>query len=273
MHIVVTGSSSGIGRALVERLLSHGHEVEGWARSDQQAFAAAHTSFSAASCDVADWTQVSGCAERLARRWSRLDALVCCAGQQGEIGPALKADPLRWSETLQQNVNGVYFPLRALRSMLLSGMGRAKAVCFSGGGAAQARPGFSAYASAKTAIVRLVETIAQEESRSAIDINAIAPGAIYTRMTEEVLSAGASLAGKVEYEAAQKLKQAGSAPLTRALDCVEWLLSPESDGLSGRLISAPWDPWNQLASSKEALGRTDVFQLRRIRPQDRGLRL
>ena len=61
-----------------------------------------------------------------------------------------------------------------------------------------------------------------------------------------------------------------AATLTRALDCVEWLLSPASDGITGRLLSAPWDPWPTLGDHRAALAASDVYTLRRIVPEDRG---
>jgi len=50
------------------------------------------------------------------------------------------------------------------------------------------------------------------------------------------------------------------------------LLSSASDGISGRLISAVWDRWPELASHREELCQSDVYTLRRIIPQDRGLK-
>jgi 3-oxoacyl-[acyl-carrier protein] reductase len=52
---------------------------------------------------------------------------------------------------------------------------------------------------------------------------------------------------------------------------VTFLASTESDGVTGRLISAMWDPWQRFASNKDALAATDVFTLRRIVAEDRGL--
>jgi len=51
---------------------------------------------------------------------------------------------------------------------------------------------------------------------------------------------------------------------------VEYLLSPVSDGISGRLISALWDPWQDLARHKEELADSDIYTLRRVVPADRG---
>jgi len=271
MKIVLTGSSTGIGRALAERLLAKGHEVWGLARSAQDDFTTAHTGrFQASRCDVSDWNQVDSVAREVGARWGLLDALICCAGIQGEIHRALEADPKNWSDTVRINLDGTYFPIRALHPLLAKAEGRAKIVCFSGGGSTKARANFSAYGAAKTAIVRLVENIAEEEKSSRLDINAIAPGAINTRLTDEVLTLGPSVAGEAEYKAALKQKAGGGNSLNRALDCLEWLISPESDGISGRLISAPWDPWTSLGTRASALATSDIFTLRRITPEDRG---
>ena len=271
MRIVITGSSSGIGRALAERFLAHGHEVWGLARSDQADMAARHgNTFHATRCDVAEWAQVERAAAEVGAAWPHVDGLVCCAGLQGEIGRAVTADPVRWSATVRANLDGTFFAIRAFHPALHRAPRRAKLVCFSGGGASKARPNFSAYGAAKTAIVRLVETIAEEEQGTALDINAIAPGAVSTRMTDEIVAAGLAAAGETEYQAAVRLKKADGASLERALDLVEWLLSPASDGISGRLISAVWDPWPMLDRQRDGLTGSDIYTLRRITPEERG---
>ena len=286
MHLVLTGSSTGIGRALAERLLSRGHHVWGLARSDQSDFAALYPAFRHTRCDVSDYSAVAAAASAYAAAWPQLDAVICAAGLQGEIAPALTADPLKWSATIRANLDGTYFALRAFASLLVQPAptaSRKKIICFSGGGATKARVNFSAYGVAKTALVRLVETIAEENRDQPLDINALAPGAINTRLTDEILALGPSVVGAAEYAAAQKQKAAALVPsslatadasadpaLTRALDCVEWLLSPASDGITGRLLSAPWDPWPTLGAHRATLAASDVYTLRRIVPEDRG---
>ncbi|MEY2879269.1 MAG: hypothetical protein RLZZ15_1649 [Verrucomicrobiota bacterium] len=275
MNIVLTGSSTGIGRALAVRLLARGHTVWGLARSDQSDFAAQHSGkFFATRIDVANWADVARAATEVAAAWSHIDALITCAGVQGEVAPALAADPGNWSATVRANLDGTFFALRAFAPLLARAPGRQKIICFSGGGATKARANFSAYGVAKTAVVRLVETIAEEEKSRPLDINALAPGAINTRLTDEVLALGPAVVGAGEFAAAQRQKTSSAADaeatLAKALDCVEWLLSSASDGISGRLISAPWDPWATLAAHREALAASDVFTLRRIVPEERG---
>ncbi len=271
MHLVITGTSSGIGRALAKHLLVQGHQVWGLARSDQSELTAKHPGvFRASRCDVADWAQMERTATEIAAIWPHIDGLIACAGLQGAIGPAVSLDPLQWSATVRANLDGTYYAIRAFHELLRHTPRRAKVVCFSGGGATKARPCFSAYAAAKTGVVRLVETIAEELRSEPLDINAVAPGAINTRLTDEVIRLGPAVVGEAEYQSALKQKGTGGGSLEKVIGLVEWLLSPASDGISGRLLSAPWDPWAGLGRHAGAIAKSDVYTLRRIVPEDRG---
>jgi NAD(P)-dependent dehydrogenase (short-subunit alcohol dehydrogenase family) len=262
MNIVLTGSSSGIGKFLAESLEAKGHAVCRIARSPQPGF-----SF---PCDVSDWPAMQRCAEAVGKKWSAVDALICCAGIQEPIGPAMEADPLAWRKNLAVNLDGTFFAIRAFFPLLKKTSRRAKVICFSGGGSTSPRPNFAAYGVAKTGVVRLVETLAAEWQGQPPDINAIAPGAIFTKMTEEVLARGADLSGQKEFESAAKLTRDNAAKLEKVLGLVETLLSEKSDAISGKLISAPWDPWQNLAELRHELMQSDIYTLRRIVPKDRG---
>lgn len=270
MNLVLTGSSTGIGRSLAEHLLAQGHRVWGLARSDQSDFAKRHPeSFHASRCDVGVWSDMERAAEEVAAAWPHVDGLITCAGLQGEVGRTLSADPVRWSATVRANLDGTFHSLRAFDALLARAPRRAKMICFSGGGATKPRARFSAYGVAKTGIVRLVETIAEEERGRPLDINAVAPGAINTRLTDEVLALGPAVVGEAEFAAAQKQKTNGGASREKVLGLVDWLLSPASDGITGRLISAPWDPWPTLGDRTAEIAASDIYTLRRIVPEDR----
>ncbi len=262
MKIAITGSSSGIGRFLADALAARGHEVCRLARSPQTGF-----SF---QCDVGDWHAVDGCAKKIAEKWTSLDALICCAGIQEPIGPAMKIDPLAWRKNLAVNLDGTFFAIRAFYPLLKKTTARAKVICFSGGGSTSPRPNFAAYGVAKTGVIRLVEMLASEWQDEKLDINAIAPGAIFTKMTEEVLARGEKLAGQKEFESAAKMSRDNDAKLAKVLGLVETLLSAQSDGISGKLISTPWDPWQNLPALRDELMKSDIYTLRRIVPEDRG---
>jgi 3-oxoacyl-[acyl-carrier protein] reductase len=261
MNLVITGSSTGIGRHLADSLASQGHSVCRIARSPQEGFAF--------PCDVGDWPALQRCADKVAREWNAVDGLICCAAIQGPIGPAMEIDPATWRSTQAVNLDGTFFSIRAFHPLLRRSRSRAKVICFSGGGGTAPRPNFTAYGVSKTGVVRLVETLAVEWEGQPLDINAVAPGAIYTRMTEQVLSSGASAAGRAEFDRASKQSRDNAAQLDKVLGLVHYLLSSASNGISGKLISAQWDPWENLHEFKADLSG-DIYTLRRIVPKDRG---
>jgi NAD(P)-dependent dehydrogenase (short-subunit alcohol dehydrogenase family) len=118
--------------------------------------------------------------------------------------------------------------------------------------------------------VRFTETIAEENRDTAIEINAIAPGALNTRLLDEVLAAGPEKVGVPFYQKALSQKKDGGAPLSAGAKLCAYLLSGQSDGITGKLISAIWDPWESFSSHRDDLNRSDVYTLRRILPKERG---
>ena len=261
MKLVITGSSSGIGKFLADSLEAKGHAVCGLARSVQARFGF--------QCDVSDWSSLQNCAEKITAKWEAVDGLICCAGIQEPIGPAMEISPMAWRSTLAVNLDGTFFSIRAFYPLLRRAPRRAKVICFSGGGSTSPRPNFAAYGVSKTGVVRLVETLAAEWEKQPLDINAVAPGAIFSRMTEQVLARGAAAAGQIEFERASEQSRDNTAQLGQVLGLIEFLLSSQSDGISGKLISAQWDPWEKLQELKADLN-SDLYTLRRIVPKDRG---
>ena len=249
MNLVITGSSSGIGKFLADSLAVKGHAICRLARSPQDGFGF--------QCDVSNWPALEKCVEKIAAKWEAVDALICCAGVQDPVGPAMEMDPTAWRSNLAVNLDGTFFSIRAFYSLLCQAQRRAKVICFSGGGAASPRPNFAAYGVSKTGVVRLVETLAAEWEKLPLDINAVAPGAIYTRMTEQVLAHGASAAGKAEFERASKQSRDNATELARVLGLVEFLLSPRSDGISGKCRR--WQIIQAFqASALQELGQTSL---------------
>jgi NAD(P)-dependent dehydrogenase (short-subunit alcohol dehydrogenase family) len=275
MKLLITGSSSGMGRWLAAHYCQTGHQVWGIARRDQSDFeseqkASGH-SFRATRADVSNWEEMDALRAVVGRDWGSLDGLICCAGIQGPLGAAMKLSPVAWSQSLGINLNGTFYTLLALHEPLRRAERRAKIICFSGGGSTAPRPFFTPYAVAKAAVVRMVENLAHEWAGLPMDINAIAPGAVNTGMTDEVLAAGPAVVGKKEYEKTLEQKQKGAIPLAKVGALIDFLLSPESDRISGRLISGLWDPYRSLTSLRSELEKSDVYTLRRIVPGDRGL--
>jgi len=135
---------------------------------------------------------------------------------------------------------------------------------FSGGGAAYARPNFSAYGASKTGVLRLVET-SYEELRCAcsegIKIYAIAPGAVRTRMTEEVLACQEAAGQRAYAEAAQTNAEGGTPPEKVAELCL-YLAEQRPECLSGRLIHVN-EPYKEYVIHFEGKDMRDSGLLRR----------
>jgi len=274
MKIAITGTSSGIGRYLAQRFVESGHDVWGIARRDQSEFAREcqqkRQSFRGSQVDITRWEQLAAWRDDITAAWGRLDAVVCGAGMQGPLGPAMGLEPHRWIESINTNLNGTFQVLLAVHELLKKAERRAKIVCFSGGGSTSPRPFFTPYAVAKAGVVRMVENLAHEWSALPVDINAIAPGAVNTRMTDEVLAAGPELVGETEYRKTLEQKAKGGTPLQKVFEAIEFLVSAKSDGISGRLISGLWDPYPSFSEHQPQIQSSDVYTLRRIVPEDRG---
>jgi NAD(P)-dependent dehydrogenase (short-subunit alcohol dehydrogenase family) len=166
------------------------------------------------------------------------------------------------------NLLGSVLPARALVEHF-SRRGYGKIVQLSGGGATGPLPGLSAYAASKAGIVRFAETLAEELRDRGVDVNSIAPGPLNTRLLDEVLSAGPERVGEDFHRRALEQRSGGGVPLQEGAKLAVFLGSSASDGISGKLLSAVWDPWQELPGRRRELD-CDVYTLRRIVPRDRG---
>jgi NAD(P)-dependent dehydrogenase (short-subunit alcohol dehydrogenase family) len=201
------------------------------------------------------------------RELGSLHALVLNAGIYGPMGATESVSLEEWRRAMDINLYGVLLPCRAVIPHFKK-IGRGKIVVLSGGGATSPLPNISAYAASKAAVVRLVETLAEELKSFHVDANAIAPGALKTRFVEQVLEAGPEKVGAEFFEKNKKWSETGAVPLELGASLAVYLASAESNGITGKLISAQWDPWEKLHEFKNDLNG-DIYTLRRVVPKDR----
>jgi NAD(P)-dependent dehydrogenase (short-subunit alcohol dehydrogenase family) len=277
---VVTGASQGLGKAIAREFVSEGAHIALCARDEQmihavadglKGFAHAGQQIIGASCDVSVEEEVKRFFHWVQSRLGPVNVLVNNAGVYGPKGESEKVDFREWARAIEINLYGTFLPCRfAIRQM--KQLGRGKIINLSGGGATAPLPRISSYAASKAAVVRLTETLAEELRDFSIDVNAIAPGALNTRLLDEILKAGPDAVGKQFFEKSLKQRDSGGVPLEKAARLSVYLASKMSDGISGKLISAQWDPWEDLHAFREQLAKSDIYTLRRIVPEDRGLK-
>ena len=277
-NAIISGASQGLGLEIAKHFVSAGARVMICAR-DEKALASAQTELLALATtpdqvlakatDVSDYPAVDDLVQTALAAFGKLDILVANAGVHGPLGHVDTVDWQAWCDAIDINLKGSVSQCRAVLPHFKKQQ-YGKILLISGGGATKAMPNFSAYAASKAALVRFAETLAEEMKDYHIDVNAVAPGAMNTRLLEEVLTAGAAKVGQTYYDAVVKQKTQGGTPPARAAELCTFLASSESDGITGRLISAVWDPWKHLPEWRNELNSSDIYTLRRIVPKDRG---
>lgn len=277
-NALVTGGSQGLGRAIVERFVGEGANVLFCARAsaplaqlEQQLRRSARTGqrILSQTCDVSSGRDVEELFRKADAELGPLHILVNNAGIYGPKGASEEVAWDEWVRCFEINLYGTFLPCRqAIARFKRSGYG--KIINLSGGGATNPLPNISAYAASKAAVVRLTETLAEELRAFHVDVNAVAPGALNTRLLDEVLQVGPEQVGADFHARALKQSKEGGVPLELGANLCLYLASPESDGVTGKLLSAKWDPWASLHTRKDELDSSDIYTLRRIVPEDRG---
>ena len=270
LAIVVAGASSGIGAAVTQALAAAGHTLFVCARRIDrlEAAAAGNVRIRARQCDVAEEPDVQAFVSWVSDQTPAVDALLNCAGGFGAIGPFDKTDSGAWMQTLNVNLFGTYLMSKHLLP-LLQRAASPRIINFSGGGAFNPFPNYSAYATSKAAVVRLTECQAAELADRGIAVNALAPGFVATPIHEATIAAGPAGAGLKRHEHTRKLLQQGAVPMEVVVECVQFLLSPAAAHLTGKTISASFDPWRRpdFREHVSEMNASDLYTMRRVNPE------
>ncbi len=261
--ILITGAGRGIGKRLALGFTQAGARVGLLARTKAE-LDLAHLEIEHSGgiamrlrADVRDYEQMTSAVERMAIQFGPPNILVCAAGVLGPIGAMTDADPGAWREAVETNLLGAFHACRAvLPSMRERRAG--KIILLVDSGAEAGRPYLAAYAATKTALVRLAESLAEEVREDNIQVNCMNPGAAYTSMTDEILSAG-GIGERDRAEALQVRTNGGIKP-EKQIQLAVFLASDRSNHISGKLIHIS-DDWKRLESAAVS---HEAFSLRRL---------
>lgn len=265
--IVLTGASSGIGAALTEAMAADGHQLYVCARREERLKdATSHGRLAKYRVvDVGDEAAVAAFADFVRADAGHVDALICCAGAYGPIGPFHQLSGDAWLQALRVNLFGTFLAAKHFVP-LMGGVANARIITFSGGGAFSPLPRYSAYAASKAAVVRLTETMAEELKPLGISVNGVAPGFVKTEIHDATLAAGPEASGEEFYDATRAKLDKGAVPIEVPVACARYLLSEAADGLTGKTLSASFDPWDSPAFLQymREIAASDLYTLRRI---------
>jgi NAD(P)-dependent dehydrogenase (short-subunit alcohol dehydrogenase family) len=259
---LIVGASGTLGAAVAESFAQAGARLALTGRAAIPQTPAEQAQTLRLKLDIRSRNEVRNALQKVREELGSLDVVVNCSGIQGPIGPAQTLDPEEWIRAVEINLFGCFYLAHAAIPIMLS-QGGGKIIFFSGGGATSARPFFSAYGAAKAAVVRFTETLAEELRDQGIQVNAIAPGAVHSRMWNEMRAAGAA-GGQKLLEELKQMDRTGGVPPERAASLALFLASDRSRNLTGRLISAVYDKWEEMETRIATIMSTEAGTLRRV---------
>jgi 3-oxoacyl-[acyl-carrier protein] reductase len=185
---IITGAFGGIGKTLALKFGEQGASLVMWDVFIDEEFEKELNNkginFISSKLDITLQTDVERGLKQVLERWGRVDILINNAGITRD-GLILKMSEKDWDDVLNVNLKGAFICSKIVgRAMFSKKSGRIVNVASIIGQIGNT--GQANYSASKGGIISLTKTCAKEFSRFGVNVNAVAPGYIVTRMTEKL---------------------------------------------------------------------------------------
>jgi NAD(P)-dependent dehydrogenase (short-subunit alcohol dehydrogenase family) len=270
-HVLLTGATGVIGRAIARQLAQDGYALHLTARTASK-LKSLQNELKAAGVPVFIYTlnlsNIAGCRKTVQDFFQKAKlpyAMICNAGNMGALGPFVETDFKAWSRGLMENFFAHAamihtFAERFHKKRLSEGAVVVMSGAGVGGNSSFER--MTSYSTSKAALVHLVEALASEFKTLGLTLNAIAPGAVLSGMTRQALAAG-KRAG-IQADRARECQTIGGVPPERAAQLASFLLGSDARSITGRMLSARFDLDAVRADPNRLERDPNLYRLRRI---------
>lgn len=251
---IVTGASKGIGKAIAERFVDEGANVVVNSRSQKRADKAAADIASDGSAvgiaaDMSEYEDVEALGDGAVEEFGSVDIMVNNAGITN-IGPAEELSPEEWREVIDVDLNGVFFGSQVAGQRMIEQGGGGAILNIS---SMMGDMGFkmrSPYCAAKGGVNNLTQTLAVEWADYNISVNALAPGFIYTDITDQTQDS----AGYTDKDIRKRTPMNRYGSLNEMTECALFLVSHDNY-VTGEILNADGgfsaDAWRYWADRGE----------------------
>jgi 2-dehydro-3-deoxy-L-rhamnonate dehydrogenase (NAD+) len=213
---VVTGGLSGIGEAVIKRIIADGGRAVAWDVNG------------GIKTDISDFSSVQAAVQETVRQIGGIDILVNSAGITGPTVPVTEFPLDGWQKVMDINVNGTFFTNKSVIPLMIAqNYGRIVNIASIAG--KEGNPNASAYSASKAAVIGFTKSLAKELAKTNITVNAVTPAAVRTPIFDQMPQA------HIDFMLS-KIPKARFGTVDEVANLVCWLASEECSFSTGAVF-------------------------------------